>query len=210
MIPEEHCALASILQRIQDPVVVELGAHDGSDSEELLGMMRGGRLVSVEADPQNFDKLAERHTNAIQTQHKWTVVHGAIADYTGQCRFFQTPYSGGGFGSIYAPGELAGAPIETFHVIYPIPCFTMDDFCCAQSIDRIDLLYVDIHGAEKDMILHGKKIIPHVHFMLMEVFNIPAYEGMATRADLSGILPGWTWTRDFLWNALLRNDGFPL
>ncbi len=203
--PVERECVTAILKTFTNPVIVELGAHEGEDMEWMLEAVAGkpARAVMVEADHINFMKLV---TRGLPRKHFY--VHGAIAEHNGTCDFWECRDSGGGFGSIYPPLEGLSVAPEQFKKVSPIPCFTFDRLYDDAKLDTIDLLWADIHGAEKDMIAFGQKALKRTHYLFVECFDHPVYEGMATRAELLAALPGWTVIETFPWNMLLINDHF--
>ncbi len=196
--PEEQTAISKILAERDSPCLVELGAQDGSDTEWMIEASRRPKVFCIEADPLNFEDLTAKMLPIV-------AVHGAIADHTGICEFWGSRSSGGGFGSIYRPLDGLSVPPDEFSGIGPVPCYTFDDFCSRHNIGQIDLLYVDIHGAERDMIDHGRAAISRTRYLFMEVFNRAVYQNMATRDQLLAMLPGWVLMQEFPWNLLLKN-----
>jgi FkbM family methyltransferase len=199
--PEEHAAICKILWERDSPCVVELGAHDGSDTEWMLAASKHPNIFAIEADLINFHSLISKMLPIL-------AVYGAIAGHSGICDFWGSRSSGGGYGSIYRPMNGLSVPADEFTGIGPVPCYTFDDFCNNHAIGQIDLLYVDIHGAERDMIEHGRAAIGRTRYLFMEVFNYSAYQNMATRDQLLAMLPGWTLMQEFPWNVLLKNGAY--
>ncbi len=203
--PVEQERITAILKILNVPTIVELGAHEGEDMEWMLEAVGGkpARAVMVEADHVNFMKLV---TRGLPGNHYY--LHGAIAGHDGTCDFWECRDSGGGFGSIYPPlSGLSVLPAQ-FKKITAIPCLTFDRLFADAGLDEIDLLWVDIHGAEKDMIAFGREALKRTHYLFVECFDTPVYEGMATKAELLGMLPGWTVVETFPWNMLVVNDHF--
>ncbi len=203
--PSERQAVTTILTGFTLPTIVELGAHEGEDMEWMLEAVGGkpARAVMIEADHINFMKLV---TRGLPGKHYYR--HGAIADHDGTCDFWECRDSGGGFGSIYPPLEGLSVSAAQFKKAGPIPCFTFDRLFDDARLATIDLLWADIHGAEKDMIAFGQKALARTRYMFVECFDTPVYEGMATKAELLAALPGWTVIETFPWNMLLHNDLF--
>lgn len=211
--PDEKATITELLKRFPNPAsIVDLGAHEGEDTEWMLDVLYDKleemkwtllpRAIMVEADRINYDILRSKHLPA-------GAVYGAIAAYTGTCDFYECRASGGGYGSIYAPNEGLSVDHSDFHKqASATPCFTFDDLCRQEGIDHIDLLWVDIHGAEKDMIAHGQEALKRTRYLFMEAVGQRMYKGSATRDELVASLPGWTLVKEFPWNLLLRNDKY--
>jgi FkbM family methyltransferase len=210
--PEERAAITNLLKTFPDPVcIVELGAHEGEDSEWMLEVVKSTQqrtcapyAVMVEADHANFMKLVSRGLPGW-----YAYLHAAIADHDGVTDFWECRESGGGFGSLYRPLS-PGLSVDSsaFTLTHSVPCFTFDTLFRNERLNHIDLLWVDIHGAERAMIEHGREALKRTRYLFIEAFDQPVYEGMATRSELLAMLPGWTLVQTFPWNLLLRNEHY--
>jgi FkbM family methyltransferase len=83
-------------------------------------------------------------------------VHGeALAEHTGEVRFYPSALaSNSGISSIIPPGE--GAAFTT------VPSSTLDDFVAGIGNPRIDLIKMDIEGAEVQAIRGGSRVLGSV------------------------------------------------
>ncbi len=70
---------------------------------------------------------------------------------------------------------------------------------------KIDLLWTDIQGAERDMIAGGQGALAHTRYLMMEVEAGELYEGQALRDELITILSGWKIFADMGQNMLFCN-----
>lgn len=220
--PEERATITNLLKTFPAPVcIVDLGAHEGEDTEWMLEQVADKRphAVMVEADTVNFGLLTNRNLPGHDIRMRGGSVrpwYGAIAAYTGACEFHANRSSGGGHGSIYAPNhQYLSADASQWEKPIPVPCWTFDDLFKLLGLDHIDLLWVDIHGAEKDMIQFGQEALKHTKYLFMEAIDawngnsaVRMYDGAATSAELQSMLPGWKLMQSFPWNLLLKNEGF--
>jgi 2-O-methyltransferase len=218
--PEERTAITNLLRTIPGPVcIVELGAHEGEDTawvlDAIASTQRVPYAVLVEADPVNF-KILEHSYSPANCRYPCELVYGAIAAHDGTCEFNANRSTGGGYGSIYAPNHSAlGVDSTKWEKIESIPCFTFDTLFREQHLDHIDLLWVDIHGAEKDMIQFGQEALQHTRYLFVEAVDwwngnspVRMYEGAATSSEIQAMLPGWKLLQTFPWNLLLKNENY--
>jgi FkbM family methyltransferase len=209
---EEKQAVCDIMAQALSPCVVELGAHLGEEEPWIRAACRDEvRYVMVEADRENHQEIL---TGGISPVRR--VIHGAIADHIGSIEFYGSVEDGTGVrgsGSIRLP-KLH--PQLFRRIKFPedlrqtVPCFTLDSIFDCESLSKIDLLWVDIQGAERDMIQGGAKALAHTHYLFIEVEDRELYEGMALKSELVAMLTGWSLIGDFDYNYLLRNDRFSL
>jgi FkbM family methyltransferase len=204
---DEAQIVGKILRECKNPVIVDLGAYGGEDTAWLIGACNvPPTVIAVEADPQNFARLKAAGLSAI-------LLYGAIADKTGTCTFHvcEAPGAGRGSGSIRRPtGHLVrhGEPYTFRELI--VPCFTLDDLFRDNKLDHIDLLWVDIQAAERDMIAGGRKALQRTRYLFMEAEQgEEMYDGQAMRDELFRLLPEWSEVQRFDFNTLLHNKACP-
>ncbi len=116
-----------------DSVVLDLGANRGRFSQKMVDRF-GSRCFAVEASAQMYDTLHD--TDRIQNFHcAITGRNGQVAIYPGDNELAASTSSGDGSRQ---PSEF-------------VDSIRLDDFVDAQGIGRIDLLKMDIEGAEVEV-----------------------------------------------------------
>jgi FkbM family methyltransferase len=201
---EEVRMVGKILQDSPNPAIIELGGYQGEDTTWMHSLVRGRnpKMLVVEPDEDNFKTIVRAGLSQV------SMVHAAIAAKTGTCDFWKcsTP-DGRGSGSIrYPGGHLREKPWYDFKKLpEQIPCYVLDDLYRSHGFDHVDLLWVDIQGAEKDMIEGGKETLKHAKFMFIEAEERELYDGQALRPELFAMIPDWEVVRVFDFNVLLRN-----
>jgi FkbM family methyltransferase len=198
-------AVTRLLEACGDPCIVDLGSNQGEDAEWMTAVCKKRpKVVLVEADQQNFE-----HARVAAARFGATAIYGAIAAYTGNCDFWvcASPPDGRGSGSIRKPtGHVIEKPWYDFRLAKDqIPCYTLDYIFRQENLDHIDVLWVDIQGAERDMIEGGQEALKRTRFLFIEAEKRVLYEGQAIQGELLAMLPGWTVIGDFDFNLLLRN-----
>ena len=206
-IPEMK-AIVPILEACEAPVIFDLGAHEGFDSEWMVRACKTPPdLVMVEPDEAHFRRLAEIVTSLPTRTH--ALYQAAISDHRGNCDFYacSTP-EGRGSGSIRRPtGHVVRNGIKYDFEKREVPCLTLDYIFSFIAAKRIDMLWVDIQAAERDMIAGGQEALKHTRYMFIEAENgAEMYEGQLMRDQLFALLPGWRVIGDFDYNYLLQND----
>ncbi len=165
-------------------------------------------MVLVEPDHQNFMKLAQKFAGSPR-RHLWCA---AIGEKIGSCDFWINDNNNRASGSIRRPtGHLTELPHVQFCGIELVNTITLDSLYRMEQLPRIDLLWVDIQGAENYMIEHGREALAHTRYLYMEAINSILYAGMAARQQLLVMLPGWEMLGvygEWQENVLLRNEAF--
>lgn len=202
---DEQAAITKILQACKNPCIVDLGSYCGEDAEWMRhACVENPKIVMVEADPGNF-KAVSSTADRIGAK----AIFGAIADYSGECEFWAcyTP-DGRGSGSIRKPtGHLVEKPHYDFRQLpKKIPCYTLDGIFSSENLTHIDVLWVDIQGAENSMIAGGQNALRHTRYLFIEAEKRILYDGQSIREDLLAMLPNWKIIGDFDFNLLLVNE----
>lgn len=205
----EQIFVRQILWPLRNPCIVELGAHTGEDESWIREACREeAHYVMVEPDPRNVQKIIDRGP----LHRTRRLIIGAIAETNGSREFnFATKISDKSHasGSLRKPtGHLEHFPDVHFDQSSPVECFSLDSIFESEWLTKIDLLWVDIQGAENLMIAGGKTALSHTRYLFMEVENVELYEGEALKTDLVALLPGWTVLQEFEYNVLMVNGGF--
>jgi FkbM family methyltransferase len=119
----------------------DVGAHAGYYTllfADLVGPQ--GRVVAFEPHPDTYE-LLRRNTVRHGAPHV-TLIPAAVSDRSGQVPLWETALS---MGHSLHPVKPSGRPraVETV---------SLDDFCRSRGIDRVDLVKVDVEGAEPEVL----------------------------------------------------------
>jgi hypothetical protein len=86
-----------------------------------------------------------------------------------------------------------------------VPTWKLDTIFKKEWLEKIDLLWVDIQGSERRMILGGDQALERTRYLFMEVEGEKMYDDQFLRDELLAMLPGWRMVEDFGENVLLQN-----
>ena len=122
--------------------VLDVGAHQGTfacQAAQRAGP--NGRIFAFEPVPSN-QKLfrCNARQNGLSTIELW---EGAVSDTNGSCNFYLAPYSG----NHSMESGSAGHMIR-------VPCICLDSWMNEKQPERVDLLKIDVEGAE-DRVIRG-------------------------------------------------------
>ena len=205
---EEKAAIGRIVRNCARPaVVVELGAHRGEDFRWIAySFDERLQYVMVEPDAANFESILHQYADFPSVR----LLRGAIADHDGEIVFHRSLSAMGGVrgsGSTRKPtGHLKHFPDIKFDEDVIVPCWKLDTLYVNEGLSRVDLLWVDVQGAEGDVIRGGVAALARTKYLFIEAEAVEFYEGQALKPDLIDMLPGWVVIKDFGYNLLLRNE----
>jgi FkbM family methyltransferase len=126
-----------VQKRKHAPIIVDVGAHHGAYAIVLgkLAQEKGGKIIAVEPDPDSFAVLEE---NVRLNGLREIVIceRCAISDRTGQAHFI----SKGG------EGHISGSCPSQKSCL--VDTFTLEDILKKHAISAVDVLIIDVEGAE--------------------------------------------------------------
>ncbi len=138
-----------VIERLaQTPVIFDVGANIGDYASMVLEVRPGARIWCFEPSAEACSRLVNR------LGHRLTAMAIALGDAEGQSDFF-APSEGSPLGSTYARqhSSLEWKPTERVHVR------RLDDVCRDNSINRIDLLKIDVEGHELAVLRGAERMI---------------------------------------------------
>lgn len=171
-------------------VIIEIGAHIGTDTVKLYDVLEPARYFAIEADHRNIDRLFQN-----VGQREVIVANRAIGDSDSSAKFY---YSGDRRGhreytdssSLMPPKDnVKLRPWMTF-IEGAINCQRLDTFCKWHNIERVDLIWMDVQGAELLVFAGGLGTLKHTRFIYTECQE-NRYHGQPGIKGIMKALPGW-------------------
>jgi FkbM family methyltransferase len=156
----EYTFLSPLLKSHPSPVILDVGAHIGLFSLWALGDNPASRILSVEASPDTFPKTRVNCDKARAQGRQWEVFHAAAWSKSGSVSFKTS-------------GESMGHHVSVEGGNILIPTLTLADMIeKAQKVyhaHSIEIMKVDIEGAEEEFIVAGEKMLPHIQNLIIEL-----------------------------------------
>lgn len=154
--------------------VVDLGANVGYSALYLRHLFPDSRILAVEPDQGNFAILL---LNAVQTTHPIECIQGAVWDSCGVVGFGDSGFRGG---MEWSRQVLVGLAMEVGTV--RVNAFSVESLLRTAGIERVDLLKMDIEGAEVRVLRNSTEHwAARVDAMVVEVHDDSAF-GSGTAA----------------------------
>lgn len=196
------------------PVILDIGANDGSTTHRILQLIPDATIHCFEPDPRAIRQAEDRLRGTTAHLHRI-----ALADRDGDAVFHQSggtpprrseplPEGWTQSGSLRPPLTHRDRwPWVTFDHRIQVPTRTLDSWAAETGIDRVDLIWMDVQGAEDLVIAGGRGLLQHTTWLYTEYSDDEWYEGQRTLAELVAMLPGWTVERRYSMDVLLRRGG---
>lgn len=134
--------------------VIDLGANIGLTTLYFSQFIPEAKYVCVEPNSENFELLKR---NVLQLGERIKIVEGAIGRYSGKIEFNPTKWSWGGHVS---RDQNSGSIVR---------CVTMEEIINDYDLNSIDILKVDIEGAESDLFGNNNEWLRNVKLIIVEL-----------------------------------------
>jgi FkbM family methyltransferase len=206
--------------RVDSPIVLELGACDGRHTDIMCRIIKqlgiqNYQFHSFEPSSELASQVLSRNASHFPNLR---FVPSAIGNVDGTIEFHissgtetrpdaykQSFY---GSSSIKAPDKCTEYwPDMKFRTV-KCKCYRLDTYCEQAGIQKVDFIWSDIQGAERDMIEGGQKILSNTRYLYTEISGGNQYKdtGYENANDLIALLPGkWEMVEDYGDDVLLRN-----
>jgi FkbM family methyltransferase len=161
--------------------VMDIGAYDGEFTEAAALYYGAERFWLVEANPVKARALEARFAG--RPGHR--VIHAAVASEPGTLRFSVNQHAASS--SLLTMSSRSGALFgREFQVTeqVTVPALSLDALFAQERIEGIDLMKIDIQGAERMLIEGGQQALPRVRTVYIEVLFEEQYEGAALFGEI--------------------------
>jgi FkbM family methyltransferase len=171
-------------ERIEPRVrtIVDLGANTGVASRYLWSRFPEARLVCVEPTAESVVVLQHNR------EHSWSIVTAAVSDADGECEFGTSEWWGSGsiVTSIWRARQGQRHRLES-RLAMPsrvVPAVSLPTLFRDHGLDRVDLLKMDIEGAEAAVFAGDVSWLDQVRIIAIEIHD-KYVDGAAVRRRLT-------------------------
>lgn len=195
---------------IPDPVILEIGCNDGRDTLRFLEVFEQPRVYCFEPDP----RAVKRFQHAVGDRDDVQLFELALGHKQGQTDFHMSsgneseewPEGWDFSGSIRRPAKhLELHPWCRFDQVITVEITTLDHWCIEQGIQQIDFIWMDVQGAEIDVIRGGSAALSKTRFLYTEYSDLELYAGQASLIELVRALEGFKIMTRYPHDILLKN-----
>jgi len=193
-----------------DPLILEVGCNDGSDTEEFLATFPGVMIHCFECDPRPIwafrqkivDPRAHLYEIALSDRDGTAILHMSGGTTAGAYKEDWDLSS-----SLLAPRlHLERHPWVTFERELEVATVRLDAWAEMTIPKRkIDFIWMDVQGAEHLVIAGGTKTFSRSRFCYFEYANSELYLGQKKLRPIMRALPDWRLLATFDNNALAVN-----
>ena len=201
------------LLRTDAPVILDIGANDGSTTLSFLKEFPNAKVYAFEPDSRAAAKF-----NARIGDPRVQLFEFAIGATDGEAEFHvssgipseavasEYPLGWDQSGSLHAPKTHAQVwPWCKFESKITVPVRRLDTWAQEHLKGGIDFIWADVQGAEGDLIAGGSATLAKARYFYTEYSNDEWYEGQPTLLQLSRNLSNFVIVHRFEMDVLFRN-----
>lgn len=180
---------------LQDPVVIfDIGACTGEDSVRYAKLFPNANVYSFEPREDNIEIM-----NGLLKDYglkNITVVPVALSENKGIAKFYLSSGNpqnheedwdhGNKSSSLLPPSKHMKEYFSwlEFNSFIEVETDTLEDYCARNNIFKIDLIHMDVQGAELSVLEGAKSILDSIKLIWLEVENVTLYENQPLRWDI--------------------------
>lgn len=181
-------------------VIFDVGACHALESVEFAKKFKNAKIYTFEANPISYEVCLD----TIKGYDSISVINEAVNDYNGICKFYPmdkdkttTTWEDGnqGASSLYKANGAYDFIEKYVQYEIEVPCTRLDTFCEKNGINKIDIIWMDLQGAELKALQSLGSLLETVQIIHTELEMNPMYEGQCLFTDV---------------NNFLTNNGFDL
>jgi FkbM family methyltransferase len=166
-------------------LIIDCGAHVGSDSIELSRIFRSATIYAFEPLDSLYGKLCA-NTKDIHNIHCHRL---ALADRCGEMGFYISEGGSDASSSLLPPYKhLDDHPDVLFSKASKVKVLTLDKWCEINNVTHIDFLWLDMQGYEMAMLRASPDILKRVSAIHTEVSTRETYKGVPLYNELRSFL----------------------
>ncbi len=154
-----------------DSVCLDVGANIGLYCLGLSQLAPDGRVYAFEPSPGALQWL-RRNLEANDVTNV-EVVEAAVSDRVGTVGFHDVPFFTAGSFTADESSHLASEAVGS--TLVEVPCTTLDAFVESSGVERVDVIKIDVEGAELSVLEGAKGILDQHRPTVVMEFNSFAF-----------------------------------
>jgi FkbM family methyltransferase len=164
----------------ETPIIFDVGAHYGESVTDYRCMFPHSTIYSFEPDSQSFSSL-KQNTTGLKDIYCF---QQALSNNSGRAELYIN--SSSATNSLLPISDTAtalwGESVRTSSTTEKVTTATLDSFCLYQNIDRINVLKIDVQGAEMSVLKGATDMFSRekIDVVICEIITSPTYTGQNT------------------------------
>lgn len=164
-------------------VILDIGSRDGLQSLEFNRWFPNAKILAFEPIKSSY----EFTKNITSNVENISVYPYAVNSYYGTTKFYEVYNGNVGASSLLKTSHHPRAQAWSQKEI-EVECINLSDFLTTNNIEQVDLVWMDVQGAEKIVIESLSKYLNNIKAIATEAEIQILYEGAANKNELDELL----------------------
>jgi FkbM family methyltransferase len=199
LILNTHTIVANRMEYVVDIIdwdsietICDIGSWHLGQSIEFMELLPDAKVHAFEPNPENYKNCEEVYSRLSGYFKKNLSLYNiALNDVPGKINFYPVIDENPGASSKYK--FMKGLTEEYFDKSWKqkeikVDATTLDLWRVENNIDKVDIIWIDVQGAELDVFEGAKETLKDVKCIFTEVGLKPYYEGQALKVDIDHFL----------------------
>jgi FkbM family methyltransferase len=182
-----------IPDKTKEYVIFDVGARDCLESIQFYKQFPNAKIYSFECNPNTLH-ICKKNIEAYQD--RITLIEGAVCDYDGTITFYpinqtktKTTWTDGNPGASSLFKSNGSYTVETYvQDTVQVPCHRLDTVMAKYNIKNVDIIWMDLQGAELLALKSLGKFLNTVSYIHTEVSYKEIYTGQVMFSELHGFI----------------------
>jgi FkbM family methyltransferase len=169
------------------PIIFDVGANVGQSAKRFRSLFPEAHIFCFEPFPASFERLSSAVTDdpAIESHQL------ALADVSGASHLTvnQSLATNSLLTSDTRAADYWGPNLLDTQDVIEVKTETVDRFCNSKGLKHLDILKLDVQGAEFSVLEGARELLQHQHIDLiyMEMITAPTYVGQRKLSEYLGL-----------------------
>ncbi len=186
----EYMALRRLLKRLHSAnvpeprVILDVGARFCRTSVTFARKYPNAKVFAFEANPESFQTCQRK----ARSRGNLAVTFGAVHQFDGEVTFYQDNNGNPGASSLFRRIRKSDHPTTRGQAEIKVPAMRLDTWAKKHSVDRFDLVWMDLQGAELLALQGMGDLLDTVAALYLEVEFVPLYHGQPLFGEVDRFL----------------------
>lgn len=180
--------------------IFDIGMCEGEDTIRYLKKFPRSKVHSFEPIPNNV-KIAKKNIKKYSNKNSVIINNIALSDKNGSFDMYVsegTPTDikpikewdyGNKSSSLLKPEKTKDVtPWLKFNKKIKVQTRTLFDYCIENKVDKIDLIHMDVQGAELMVLKGAKNMLKNIRSIWLEVEAVELYKGQPLKSDVENFM----------------------
>lgn len=174
-------------------IIFDIGACSGAEGIHYARMLHNAELHAFEPVPANYATVLKNLSQHPELNAEAHCV--ALSDSVGTAKLNLSSAEG----EMKRHGNKSSSLLEPDRTIEVFPWLkfkdhievqtrTLDDFCSERSVVTIDLIHMDVQGAELMVLRGASRMMEHIKTIWMEVERVPLYKDQPLKDEVESFM----------------------